>query len=239
MKKYLLLLVCGLGLMAVPVHAQRKTKVKVKTEAGGTAANRLLPLFGGLSVEAAQQLVGSAFLADIDRNFASRTEASKFFSDKGYEYITENQADTALYRFNLAWLLDQKNADAYRGLGVIASRNPTPDESISLLLQGLTVAPTNSLMLSDLGTSYLIRYEQTKKKKDLDQAQQQLEKSIATDANNAYAWQQLARVHYLREDYAKAWEAVHKGQSLNVSSIDFDLISELSAKLPDPQGIFR
>ncbi|PJJ53063.1 tetratricopeptide repeat protein [Hymenobacter chitinivorans] len=239
MKKYLLLLVCGLALASAPAHAQRKTKVKVKTGEAGSAANRLLPLFGGLSVEAAQQLAGPAFLADIDRNFPSRTEASKFFSTKGYEYLTENQADTALYRFNLAWLLDQKNADAYRGLGVIASRNPTPDESISLLLQGLTVAPTNALMLSDLGTSYLIRYGQTKKKKDLDQAQQQLEKALAADPNNAYTWQQMARVHYLREDYAKAWEAVHKGQSLNVSSLDLDLVSDLSAKLPDPQGMFK
>ncbi|UOQ53843.1 hypothetical protein [Hymenobacter cellulosivorans] len=239
MKKYLLLLVCGLALATAPAHAQRKTKVKVKTEAAGTAANRLLPLFGGLSVEAAQQLVGPAFLADIERNFASRAEASKFFSDKGYEYITENQPDTALYRFNLAWLLDQKNADAYRGLGVIASRNPTADESISLLTQGLTVAPTSSLILSDLGTSYLIRYQQTKKKKDLDQAQQQLEKALAADANNAYAWQQMGRVHYLREDYTKAWDAVHKGQNLNVSSIDLDLISDLTAKLPDPKGMFK
>ncbi|TGE27570.1 tetratricopeptide repeat protein [Hymenobacter metallicola] len=240
MKKFLLLLVCGVTLAMAPAQAQRKSKVKVKTEgAAGSTANRLLPLFGGLSVEAATQVVGPAFLADIDRNFPSRAEASKFFSDKGYEYITENKPDTALYRFNLAWLLDQKNADVYRGLGVIASRNDTPDESISLLTQGLAVAPTSTLMLSDLGTSYLIRYQQTKKKKDLDQAQKHLEKALATDATNAFAWQQMGRVHYLREDYTKAWEAVHKGQSLNVSSLDFELISDLSAKLPDPKGMFK
>jgi tetratricopeptide (TPR) repeat protein len=209
----------------------------------GSAQNqsqsRLLPLFGGLSVEAAQQVVGAAFLADIDRNFPSRAEASKFFSTKGYEYITENKPDTAVYRFNLAWVLDQKNADAYRGLGLLASRNDTPDESISLLNQSLVLAPDNSLTLCDLGTSYLIRYQQTKKKKDLEQAQKQLEHALTADAKNAFAWQQMARVHYLQEDYAKAWEAVHKGQTLNMTSIDFDLVSDLKDKLPDPQGTFK
>ncbi|TGE15276.1 tetratricopeptide repeat protein [Hymenobacter elongatus] len=238
MKKYLLLLLCGLVLGIAPAHAQRKTKVKVKSGAGSTA-NRLQPLFGGVSVEAAQQAVGAAFLADIDRNFASRAEASKFFSTKGYEYIGENKPDTALYRFNLAWLLDQKNADAYRGLAVVVSRNETPDESIGLLTQGLTLEPNNSAMLGDLGTSYLIRYQKTAKKKDLEQAQSYLEKAVAADTANAFAWQQLGRVHYLREDYTKAWEAVHKGRNLNVSSLDFDLLSDLSAKLPDPQGMFK
>ncbi|MCB2378420.1 hypothetical protein LGH70_12545 [Hymenobacter sp. BT635] len=239
MKKYLLLLACGFILGAAPAQAQRKTKVKVKSDAAGTTANRQLPLFGGLSVEAAQQVMGAAFLTSIDKSFPSRAEASKFFANKGYEYITENKPDTALYRFNLAWLLDPKNADAYRGLGIVASRNETPDESISLLTQGLVLAPSNSLMLVDLGTSYLIRHQQTKKKKDLEQAYKYLEQALAADATNAYAWQQMARVHYLREDYAKAWEAVHKGQSLNVSSLDLDLISDLTAKLPDPKGMFK
>ncbi|TGE21422.1 hypothetical protein E5K00_14125 [Hymenobacter aquaticus] len=239
MKKYLVLLACGVLLAAAPAQAQRKTKVKVKSDMAGTAANRLLPLFGGLSAEAAQQLMGPAFLASIDKSFPSRAEASKFFSNKGYEYINENKPDTALYRFNLAWLLDQKNADAYRGLGIVASRNETPDESISLLTQGLVLAPTNSLLLSDLGTSYLIRYQQTKKKKDLEQAQKHLEQALAADTTNAFAWQQMARIQYYREDYLKAWEAVHKGRSLNVGSLDLDLISDLTAKMPDPQGMFK
>ena len=123
---------------ATPAQAQRKTKVKTKgeTSAAISPASRLLPLFGGLTPAQAEQLVGKAFLADIERSFASRAEASRFFSTKGYEYLTENQADTAQYRFNLAWLLDQKNPEAYRGLGIIASQKATPEASIGLLTQG-------------------------------------------------------------------------------------------------------
>ncbi|QDA60370.1 tetratricopeptide repeat protein [Hymenobacter jejuensis] len=240
MKKLLLLpfLACLL-LLAPPAHAQRKSKVKVKSGATLEAASRLQPLFGGATVAQAEQLVGTAFLADIERSFASRPEASKFFADKGFEYLAEGKIDTAAYRFNLAWLLDQKNAAAYRGLGIVASRGTTPDQSIALLTQGLALAPNDAALLGDLGASYLIRFEQTKKKKDLTTGVEFLQKSLAADPSNALSWQQLARGYYLQEDYAKAWEAVHKGQNLSMSSIDFAFIGELLAKQPDPQGTFK
>ncbi|RYU77987.1 tetratricopeptide repeat protein [Hymenobacter persicinus] len=240
MKYYVLLLAVLLSVGTGSAQAQRKSKVKIKN--GGapvSAANRLQPLFGGISVAQAEALVGAAFLADIDRSFSSRPEASKFFSTKGYEYFTEGKIDTARYRFNLAWLLDQKNPDAYRGLGVISSSNPTPDESISLLIQGLTVDPNNALMLSDLGASYLIRYQQTQKKKDLEQAMTYLQQATTAAPTNAQTWQDLARGYYYQGEYPKAWEAVHKGQNLNIASVDIEFIGELQAKLPDPQGMFK
>ncbi|HEX8428100.1 tetratricopeptide repeat protein [Hymenobacter sp.] len=238
--KYLICLLLGFStLLTLPAQAQRKTKVKTKGDVAVSAANRLQPLFGGISPAQAQALVGAAFLADVERSFPSKTEASRFFSTKGYEYLTEGKPDTAVYRFNLAWLLDPKNAEAYRGLGVVASRNPTPDQSISLLTQGLALAPNDALMLADLGSSYLIRYEQTKKKKDLTTGNDYLQRAVATDPKNAAAWQQLARVYYLQEDYTKAWDATHKGGDLSINSIDFNFLSELMTKMPDPQGKFK
>lgn len=241
MKNSLWLAALLLVLAVAPSQAQRK--IKIKNKPGNAApldkASRLLPLFGGASVAQAEQVVGEAFLADVGRSFASRPEASRFFSGKGYEYLVENQLDTAVYRFNLAWLLDQKNADAYRGLGVVASQRNNNDEAISLLSQGLAIEPTSAVFMADLGASYLIRYEKDKKKKDLTQAMEYLQKAVATDPKNATAWQQLGRGYYWQENYAKAWEAVHTGQNLNMTSLDFQLISDLTAKMPDPQGKFK
>ena len=200
---------------------------------------RLRPLFGGLTPAQATAAYGAARLDAIAKSFASREEASAFFSTKGYEYLSESQPDTAAYRFNLAWLLNPRNADAYRGLGVVASREPTPDASIALLLQALALAPTNTLVLSDLGTSYLIRYGNAHKKKDLTTGLELLQRAVAADATNAVAWQQLARGYYYQEKYPLAWEAVHKGQALSTSSLDFSLVSDLLGKLPDPQGTFK
>ncbi|MBD2714015.1 tetratricopeptide repeat protein [Microvirga sp. STR05] len=234
-------LVAALGLVALlnlPAQAQRKTKIKTK-DATVTAANRLQPLFGGIAAAQAEGLLSPGYVEKVAASFGSRAEASRFFSSKGYEYISEGQADTAITRFNLAWLLDAKNPEVYRGLGIVASKNPAPDQAIDLLTKGLALAPENALMLSDLGSSYLIRYEQTKKKKDLTTGIGYLQRALAADPNNAIAWQQMALAHYLQEDYTKAWEAVHKGQNISMTSIDFNFLSDLMAKMPDPEGKFK
>lgn len=233
-------------------YAQRKKRGDVPANADGSlpaASNaatpapakpaRLQPLFGGLTPAAATQLFGAKQLEAIAASFASREEASTFFAQKGYEYLSENQADTAAYRFNLAWLLNPNNSDVYRGLGIVASNDPTSDAAIALLNKGLTLAPTNAYLLADLGTSYLNRYAQTKKKKDLSTGVELLQKAVALEPKHGVAWHQLAQGYYHQEKYAEAWDALHKGQVLDMSSINFNLITELIAKMPDPQGMFK
>ncbi|RSK50831.1 tetratricopeptide repeat protein [Hymenobacter rigui] len=221
---------------AAPVQAQRKTKSS--TETTSVAAQRLQPLFGGLTPAQAEQALGTPFITKLAGSFASRAEASRFFSTKGYEYLAENQVDTAAYRFNLAWVLDPNNADAFHGLGIVASEK-APEQSISLLTRGVALAPTNSYLLSDLGASYLIRYQQSKKKKDLTTGTELLEKATTQDAANATAWQQLARAYFYQEKYPQAWEAIHKGQNISLTSMDFDLVADLKEKLPDPAGTIK
>jgi tetratricopeptide (TPR) repeat protein len=238
-----------LGLLAAhPAQAQRKGRATSAVNPDGSLATtpapaarptRLQPLFGGLTPAQATQLLGEGRLKAIAASFASTGEASTFFTNKGFEYLRENQPDTAAYRFNLAWLLNPQNAEAYRGLGILASSQATPDAAIALLAKGLTVSPSSTLLMSDLGASHLIRYGQTKKKKDLNTGMEMLQKATALDPTNAVAWQQLARGLYYQEKYPEAWAAVHKGQNASVSSLDFELISDLLAKLPDPQGTFK
>ncbi|MCA8833202.1 tetratricopeptide repeat protein [Hymenobacter pini] len=235
MKSVVLLATAGLLWVAAPAQAQRKSK---SAAAPAATFQRLQPQFGGLTPAQAEQALGPAFISKLAGSFASRAEASRFFSAKGYEYLAENQPDTAVYRFNLAWVLDPANAEAYHGLGIVSS-NAAPEQSISLLNQGLALAPTNSYLLSDLGASYLIRYQQTKKKKDLTTAAEFLQKATTQDSTNATGWQQLARAYYYQEQYPQAWEAIHKGQNINFGSMDFDLVSELKEKLPDPQGTIK
>ncbi|MCR5888405.1 hypothetical protein LRS06_11635 [Hymenobacter sp. J193] len=243
MKNYLLggMLLLAALLPLTPASAQ---KVKIKQKAGATslpdAARRMLPLYGGVSAAEAERLAGPAVLADATRSFASRAEASRFFSDKGFEYLQENQPDTAMYRFNLAWALDPRNPDAFRGQAVVLSqREAAPTEILPLLQQGLVLAPDNAALLGDLGTLQLLQYTTSKKKRDLTDAVTTLERAVQFQPANASAWSQLARAYYLQEKYPQAWEAVHTTQKYNMALLDFGLISELLAKQPDPQGKFK
>jgi predicted Zn-dependent protease len=233
-------------LVALPAQAQRKDRRTAAANADGSLppapparAARLQPLFGGLTPAQATLMLGEARLQAIAASFANKDEASAFFTTKGFDYLRENQPDTATYRFNLAWLLNPQNAEVYRGLGVIASAQPTPDGAIALLAKGMALAPSSTLLMGDLGTTYLLRYNQTKKKKDLTAGVELLQRATTADPTSANSWQQLARGFYYQEKYTEAWNAVHKGQNASVSSLDFDLISDLLAKLPDPQGTFK
>ena len=234
---FLVLLAATLGL---PAQAQKSRKA-APTPPAASGPLQLQPLYGGVSPAQAQQLVGAAVLADVDRNFASRPEASKFFSRKGFEYLNGNEPDTAVVRFNLAWALDPTNPEPYQGLAVVMSRRPnvSPAAVEQLVSQGLAVAPTNPLLLADAAAAAVGRYEQTKKKKELQQASSYVERALLADSTNANAWQTQARVRYFQENYPAAWQAVHKGQSLNLASLDFDFLGELMAKLPDPEGKFH
>lgn len=232
-------------LVALPAQAQRKDRTAAANADGSlppappARAARLQPLFGGLTPAQATLMLGEARLQAIAASFANKDEASAFFTTKGFDYLRENQPDTATYRFNLAWLLNPQNAEVYRGLGVIASAQPTPDGAIALLAKGMALAPSSTLLMGDLGTTYLLRYNQTKKKKDLTAGVELLQRATTADPTSANSWQQLARGFYYQEKYTEAWNAVHKGQNASVSSLDFDLISDLLAKLPDPQGTFK
>lgn len=234
---FLFLLGAVLGL---PAHAQRGKKDS-KATPPYSGPQRLQPLYGGLTATQAQQAVGAAVLADVDRSFASRAEASRFFSNKGFEYLNENQPDTATVRFNLAWVLDPQNPEPYRGLAVLLSRRPdaSPEAIQALALQGLAVAPTNAALLTDVANLTLGRYETSKKKKDLQLAADYTQRALLADPNNANAWQTQAHVHYYQENYAEAWQDVRKGQNLSLTSLDFNFLSELMAKMPDPEGKFK
>ncbi|MDO7884527.1 hypothetical protein [Hymenobacter cheonanensis] len=234
------LLLLALGLACTqPALAQKKGKSAPLPAA--TGPQRLQPLYGGLTPAQAQQVVGPAVLADIDRSFPSRPEASKFFSNKGFEYLQENQPDTATVRFNLAWALNPQNPEPYRGLAVLLSRRPdaSPEAIQALALQGLAVAPTNGPLLIDVANLTLARYEQSKKKKDLQQASDYTQRALLADSTNANAWQTQARIHYYQENYAEAWKDVRKGQNLSLTSLDFQFLTELMAKMPDPEGKFK
>ena len=72
---------------------------------------KLLPLFGEYEKTDLQKKEDDEFLKMCDANFQNRSKASEFFATRAWEYLQEGQADTAVHRFNLAFLLDDENVD--------------------------------------------------------------------------------------------------------------------------------
>jgi len=211
--------------------------------AGGTVETagtlRTMPLFGERAKSGEQIEFEINFLMDCDRNFSSRGEASQFFAARGWDYLGESKLDTASYRFNLAWLLNDKNVDAYWGLGVVCYQQNKLDQAIRMLGKGLALADTNAVLMTDLATVELMQFQVKKDLQHLNEAENHLTKAIGLLPDNATAHMKMALLQYNKADYGRAWEHIHQARRLDFSSIDLSLLSELSAKQPDPKGFFK
>ena len=227
-------------LLLVAVAFVYATTLGLAQEQPAVQNPQLLPMFGGKAKTEAQQKKDEKFLTSCDKSFTNRQEASSFFMERGWEYMNEGQIDTAMYRFNLAWLLNPDNKDTYWAFGLVTSAKGDNQEAIKLYEKALGYDPKNSLLLSDLAASYLRVYSNgKKKKKDLKKATAYLSDALAADANNAFALYNMSKVKFYEKKYADAWEYLHKSREINLTQIDYEFISELSDQLPDPKGFFR
>jgi tetratricopeptide (TPR) repeat protein len=202
------------------------------------ASLNILPLFGERTKTAGQIDQEIHFLNDCDRNFGSRSEASTFFATRGWDYIADGQLDTAAYRFNLSWLLNDKNVDVYWGLGVVCYQKDHLVDAIRMLKKGLAVADSNLVLLTDLATVEIKHYQQKQQQATLNDAQTHLSQAISIKPN-ATAYQKLSLISFLRADYAKAWDYFHQAREIDLSQLDLNYLNDLLAKLPDPQGVFK
>ena len=200
---------------------------------------RYIPLFGSEKKAEEQMINSTKFLIQCDKSFKDRLDASKFFADRGWEYLNEGLLDTATYRFNLCFLLNKENSDAYWGLGSISYQKGRYEESTKLLRKSLKLSPKNSILMVDIATVQLACYKEKKNCDDIDYALRLLEISLQIDNTNANGWLKYSIAEYQLEHYEKAWEYLHKCRLLDISFVDTTYIQELLTKQTDPMGIFK
>lgn len=200
----------------------------------------LMPLFGGYDKTDSQKAVDAEFLKVCDVNFKNRKEASGFFSSRAWEYLSEGQQDTATYRFNLAYLLDDENIDVYWGLGVINYQNEKYEEAVDLMEHGLQLDDEeNVTLMVDLSTVYLKWYMIDKKALYIDKTFELLAGAIRKSPEFANAYMQLALARLTNNQVDEAWENFHKAYELDPQNASPEILQALLEKTNDPKGIFK
>jgi tetratricopeptide (TPR) repeat protein len=198
----------------------------------------LLPLFGEFDKTDAQKALDTEFLKACDLNFKNRHEASEFFAARAWEYLGEGERDTAMYRFNLAYLLDDENFDAYWGLGVIAYQNEKYAQAINLMNRGLEIED-NVTLIVDLSTVYIKCFTVDAEKEDLKKAFELLTKALTKQPESSNALMQLSLAKLLNEEIDEAWERFHQGYELDSDNASIEILEGLLAKKDDPRGVFK
>lgn len=199
----------------------------------------LIPLFGETEKTAKEKETDRVFINMCSKNFPNLKEASKFFADRAWEYLAEGELDTAIHRFNLCYLLNDKNADAYWGLGVITFQKGDMDKASYILRKGVAADSTNSALIVDLATVELSCFEKNNHHEDLVLAHSYLAKALDIDPSNIAGWQKRSETEYYLENYENAWECVHSARLLDLSKIDLVFVAKLAAKMKDPKDVFK
>ena len=221
----------------VPAQDNQTQVIKKKLAPKGVNIH-LLPLFGEFEKTDAQKAVDTEFLKACDLNFKTRSEASQFFAARAWEYLGEGERDTAMYRFNLAYLLDDENSDAYWGLGVIAYQNEKYVQAIDLMNRGLEIED-NVTLIVDLSTVYIKSFTVDAEKEDLKKAFELLTKALTKQPDSANALMQLSLAKLLNEEIDEAWERFHQGYELDPDNASIEILEGLLAKKDDPRGVFK
>lgn len=200
---------------------------------------KILPLFGEYLKTPAQQKEDEAFIKMCESNFPNLSEASQFFSARGWDYLQDAEIDTAIHRFNLAYLLDDENVDVYWGLGVIAYQKGDTRKAISLMQRGNDIDQNDPTLMVDLATLYIEAFVAEKKVDDLSNAFNLLEKAVEIQPELTNAYMQLALAEMLNGQLDHAWEHFHKGYEIDPEGVNEAVLVELLNKKADPKGIFK
>ncbi len=217
-----------------------KVVVVSKTAPKGVDVN-FLPLFGKYEKTEEQLIKDEIFKSDCDKEFKTRKEASDFFNKMAWQYLSEGDRATAIYRFNLSHILNPDNFDVFWGLGVIEFQEGNYTSSIELMDEGLVLSDgRNYVFMTDLATVYIQQgIRNTNAIIETAKAKELLNKAIKIQPLYTPAFVQLTVVNLLENHLDAAWESFHQAYQLNPAELSKEVLAELLSRKDDPKGIFK
>ncbi|MEO8885209.1 MAG: tetratricopeptide repeat protein [Mucilaginibacter sp.] len=206
-----------IAFFSVASFAQQITYAQWKKDAE-TEIN-LIPEYGNLPkpkemIAEDQKLIDLAIKTD-----GTSHKASEHLVSLGFDYLYRGDLKTAMKRFNQAWLLDNKNENAYWGFGAIYFSFNDYDEALKQFEKGLLINPNSSNILTDeatINTGYFVSKHDANY---LDKAIELFNKSYKIDPLNQNTLFKLSVAYFYKSDCANAWKYYDECMKLGGKSI--------------------
>lgn len=190
----------------------------------GPCPSNLEPMYGGQEKSPECKAADETFVASVKAKAGTREQGSIEMAKLGFDYLSRGDVDTAMKRFNQAWLLDPKNCMAFNGFGVIEhTRDHDTDEAVRMFETGLALCPDNGLIKSDYGRVL----EESGR---LREAVSMFEQAVAQIPGNLEAYKGLIRSHIQLGNDEACLNAIHRGMEYGLP-VERKLVMELERRV--------
>lgn len=114
---------------------------------------RQIPMWEGMEKTALQKRVDQRFILDMNKGFdGDRDRASHYAVVRGWEQIEKGDFETAIKRFNQAWLLNPQRGDIYWGFAVaMAERGDDLEELERFFVKAERIIGPEAILHADWG----------------------------------------------------------------------------------------
>jgi tetratricopeptide (TPR) repeat protein len=173
---------------------------------------------------------------------AENLEASRRAAELGWKYFYKGDLDTAIKRFNQAWMFDRNCSSAYWGFGVIMGRRAQTEgkpsyhfqESIQHLNKALELDKDNQRIMVDLAISYsgfgfyLKENGEEEYKNQFEKADHLFTQAKGKEPDYPVLWINWSYLKFYQEEYDMAGKYLSKAQELKFDP-PADFVKDLKA----------
>ncbi len=195
----------------------------------------VLPKYGSLPKTKAQKEIDEVFLSATDKEYhGDRKKASADTAARGWQYLAGGDLETAMRRFNQAWLLNHDNGIALWGMAAIESSIGKFDESRKLFAEAEKFVKETNFSV-DYARAVAMAGVTSKDEALQKEAFDRFERVYQKAPENTKNLQNWAMTLFALEKNADAWAKVKLAETTpNKKDLDPSFVAALQAKMPRP-----
>ena len=198
----------------------------------------LMPMYGGVAKTAAQKKSDADFIAAVVKIAGSPEKASEQLVNKGFTALTAGDADSAMRRFNQAYLLTPNSAEVRWGLAAGCAARGLFDDSFKLFEALNKSQPANVRLLNDFAFARINKAlsipEKDQAFEQLNRAKLLLNQAAIVDSTFDRTYFNLATIEFYQGEYESAWKDVALCERFGGQSLNPRFVQDLSKAMPRP-----
>jgi len=168
------------------------------------------------------------------RSFGTRDHAAEGYVERGFDNYQSAEFDTAMHRFNQAWLLNPENPYVYLGFALLLNKQEHSCEAYDMFKLANEKGIKESGFLADYAhtTSQCATLNEAHEQLDLFTIANKLHQDATQTINErlrAYAYHSWAKSFFLQGDFNNSQRMLDEAKRLG-ATIDNTLVQALKEK---------